>query len=187
MISKIRAVLIIPLVVALLLSFFSGLGYLVGCVLGIPNRLGIPLWLRLLGLLCLSIGFAFLAWVFRHRPAMEILASTYATLASTLAGDGKPEGAPRTEPLIITGPHRFVRHPLYSAVVLLMVGWWLILDLTFLAFCAGFMALWFSLVVAPFEERELRTLFGEQYDRYTRTTPRFIPSSRRQNRIGLDK
>ena len=187
MISKLRAVLIVPMVVTLLLSLFSGLGYLISKTLGIPIKLGIPLGFRLLGLLILLIGFAILAWVFRHRQAMMILNSTYATLVSTLAGERKSMGALRTEPLIITGPHRFVRHPLYSAAVLLMAGWWLILDLTYLAFCAGFMALWFSLVVAPFEERDLRALFGEQYDMYARTTPRFIPSMRRQNRTEIDK
>jgi protein-S-isoprenylcysteine O-methyltransferase Ste14 len=41
------------------------------------------------------------------------------------------------------------------------------------------LALWFSLVLAPFEERELRALFGPAYDEYMRKTQRFLPVARR--------
>jgi protein-S-isoprenylcysteine O-methyltransferase Ste14 len=181
------AVLIVPLFVTLLVSAVSGLGYLVGRVLGIPTRLGIPFGYRLLGLLALLLGFTLLIWLFRHRPPMDILTSTYATLTATLTREADQGPAPRAEPLVIAGPYRFVRHPLYTAVILLLAGWWLVLDVTFLAFSAAFMALWFSLVVAPVEERELRALFGEQYETYARTTPRFLPSIRRHRRGGPGK
>lgn len=168
---KIRAVVVVSLVVTLLISAFSGLGYLVRRALGIPTRLGMPLGFRLIGLLAPASGFALLVWLFRHRPPMDVLASTYATLTATLSKAGQRERALRKEHLVIAGPHRFVRHPLYTAAVLLLMGWWLVLDYTFLAFCAGFMAVWFSLVVAPFEVRELHALFGVEYDRYARATP----------------
>ena len=37
----------------------------------------------------------------------------------------------------------------------------------------------FNLVVIPFEEKELRALYGDKYDLYARTVPRFFPSWRR--------
>ena len=41
------------------------------------------------------------------------------------------------------------------------------------------LALWFPLVLAPLEERELRALFGPAYDEYVRKTERFLPVARR--------
>ena len=82
---------------------------------------------------------------------------------------------------MVVGPYRYIRHPQYAAVIVMIAGWWLVLDYTFILFTVGIVALWFGLVVAPFEERELRALFGEEYASYARRTPRFIPFSRRRN------
>jgi hypothetical protein len=83
--TKTRAVLVIPLVDALLLSVFSGLGYLLGRTPGIPVGIGLPLGLRLVGLLVLSSGFALLIWIFRYRPPKDMLDPTHATFTATLA------------------------------------------------------------------------------------------------------
>ena len=182
-----RAIIIVPLVVTLLISAVSGLSYLIVSASGIPARIGMPLGFRLIGLLALAIGFSLLVWLFRHRPPLDILASTYTSLTGAFTNARHIQNAHRTEPLIITGPHRFIRHPLYTAAILLLAGWWLLLDYTFLLFCTGFMTLWFSLVVAPFEEHELRALFGAQYETYARTTPRFLPSIRLRRPARPDK
>lgn len=89
------------------------------------------------------------------------------------------ERADRTEPLVIEGPSKYVRHPLYFAVVILVLGWWLLLDVTFLLLSTVPLLLWFNFVVAPFEEEELRAIFGEQYERYTEEVPRMIPFTKR--------
>ena len=173
-----RAIISIPLVVIFLFPIVSGLSYLIVSVSGIPARIGIPLGFRLIGLLILAVGFSLLAWLFRFRPPLAILASTYTSLIRAIKKTEPIQHTRRTEPLIITGPNSIIRHPLYTAASLLLLGWWLLLDYTFLLIFTGFMTLWFNLVVAPFEERELRTLFGAQYETYARTTPRFLPSIR---------
>jgi protein-S-isoprenylcysteine O-methyltransferase Ste14 len=60
--------------------------------------------------------------------------------------------------------------------VVLLFGWWLVLAYTFLLFMAFFFFLWFNLVVIRFEEKELRALYGKQYETYAKTVPRFFPS-----------
>jgi protein-S-isoprenylcysteine O-methyltransferase Ste14 len=67
---------------------------------------------------------------------------------------------------------------LYFAVVIILLGWWLVLDYTFLLFMATFFFLWFNLVVIRFEERELKALYPEEYETYANTVPRFFPSLR---------
>lgn len=85
------------------------------------------------------------------------------------------ERSGRTEPLIVKGPYRYVRHPLYSDVVLLLLGWWLLLDYSFLLISALLLLLWFGFVVTRFEERELRAIFGDDYEEYSRRVPRIVP------------
>jgi protein-S-isoprenylcysteine O-methyltransferase Ste14 len=106
---------------------------------------------------------------------MDILNSTYATFSKVLTGTRLEEKSGRTEPLVVKGPYRYVRHPLYSAVLLVAAGLWLAFDYTLLLVTTFLLLLWFNFVVAPFEERELTALFGEAYSNYARNVPRFIP------------
>ena len=178
---KIIALIVVPLVVGLLLTAFSLLGHLVATAVGLPGQLGMPLALRLGGLLFLVAGSGVLVWVFRYRSPITILFSTFATMAKTVQRVPPHEPGQRSEALVVRGPHRYVRHPLYSAVMLLVIGWWLLLDRSFLLFGGLFLLLWFNFVVAPFEERELKALFGADYESYARETPRFVPFLRRRS------
>ena len=69
---------------------------------------------------------------------------------------------------------------MYFAVVVLLLGWWLVLDYTFLLFMAFLFFLWFNLVVIRFEEKELRALYREEYETYAKSVPRFFPSLKRR-------
>ena len=171
-----RAIIVVLLLISFLILTVMGLSYFLVSITGIPARLNIPPGFRLMGLFVLAIGFFLLFWVFKYRPFSDILVSTYVSINAAISKQDQTAQGQRIEPLIITGPHKFIRHPIYTAVVVILAGWWLLMDYTFLLFFAGFMTLWFNLVVAPFEERELRNIFGDQYDTYARTTPRFIPS-----------
>ena len=77
----------------------------------------------------------------------------------------------RLEPLATSGIHRYVRHPLYSAMFLMFWG---------RAFdeAALMTALWATLYLAigtRFEERKLLQIYGEEYARYSAAVPRFLP------------
>jgi steroid 5-alpha reductase family enzyme len=172
--TKVTAFLL-PLLLVALLTTFCGLGYVLARVLGLPMRLGLPPLFRFGGVLVLVIGFSLLIWIFKHRRPTDVVLSTYISFVKVLRRANPQEPSGRAEPLVITGPHRCVRHPMYFAVILLVAGWWLVLDYTFLLFLPVCLFLWFNFVVIPFEERELRALFGEEYEAYTRRTPRLFP------------
>jgi protein-S-isoprenylcysteine O-methyltransferase Ste14 len=75
------------------------------------------------------------------------------------------------EPLRLDGPHRFVRHPLYTALFLVL--WGRAFDEAMIA-----TAVWGSLyliVGTRFEERKLLRLHGAAYARYRARVPAFLP------------
>ncbi len=155
---------------------FTTLGYCAVSVFGIPIRLHIPAGMRIAGLGVLSLGFAFMVWLYRYRSPIEVLTSTYVTMRKAIMRMPMEETSSRKESLILQGPQRHVRHPLYFAVIVLLLGWWLLLDYTILLFITVFFFLWFTLVVIRFEEKELKALFGEEYEAYARAVPMIFPS-----------
>jgi protein-S-isoprenylcysteine O-methyltransferase Ste14 len=173
-VARRSAFLAIPVIAALV----SGL-YLV-CVeiavaFGLPGDLLLPVWVRLLGLPMVAYGLGMAAWVLRFRGPTAILESTWATLRKLARREPIAATAGRTEPLVVSGPYRLVRHPLYSGVDGLAFGAALLADHPWAYLGALLLALWFALVLAPFEERELRALFGPAYDDYRKGTRRFLP------------
>jgi hypothetical protein len=179
-----KAVIVVPLVVLSVIAVFFTLAYFVTIWFGIPEELGFSPSVRLIGLLLLLTGFGLLGWLFRYRKPMAILTSTYVTFSKAARGRASlKERSSRTEPLVVTGPYRCVRHPLYFDVVLLIVGWWLLFDYTFLFVSALFLLLWFSCAVTRFEERELRVLFGKDYEEYARRVPSIIPFTSQLARV----
>ena len=181
---RLRALLVTPVLITALACLFGVIGYGIGSVLGMPVRADMPLAMRVAGWAVLLMGFAFLGWIFKYRRPGEVLVSTYLTMMQALTGKPVRESPERTEGLVVEGPQRHVRHPMYFAVVVLFVGWWMVLGYTFLLFMAGIYCLWFNLVVIRFEEIELRHMFGKEYEEYAKAVPRFIPSIRRSWKSG---
>jgi protein-S-isoprenylcysteine O-methyltransferase Ste14 len=173
-----QALIVVPLLIGAVNIVFAVFGYFAAWALGLPVRLHMPMVTRAAGLVVLVVGFLFLLWIFKYRRPVDILTSTYLTMRNARKKSAGQEALSRTEPLVIHGPHRHVRHPLYFAVVLLFLGWWLLLDYTFLLFMAFLFFIWFTMVVIRFEELELRVLFGEEYEAYAKKVPMIIPSLR---------
>jgi protein-S-isoprenylcysteine O-methyltransferase Ste14 len=173
------ACLAFPVIAALVLSLYL-VGVGVSAALGLPGDLGLPLWARLLGLPLAAYGIVIMGWVFRFRGVGTVLESTWVTLRKLLLRVPVEAPAGRTEPLVVAGPYRLVRHPLYSGVDGLTFGIAILVDHPWAYLGALFLAVWFAAVLAPFEERELRALFGPPYNDYARSTHRFLPFHRRR-------
>jgi protein-S-isoprenylcysteine O-methyltransferase Ste14 len=75
---------------------------------------------------------------------------------------------PRGE-LITTGPYDLVRHPLYTAVALLVLPWAGFLFDTWLGVVVGLAVYAGSRMFAPAEEATLRRTFGTAWDDYRRS------------------
>ena len=177
--------ILVSLVVLAVIAVSIALGYLICIIIGLPSSLGLTLPLRLFGVFVLASGFILLGWLFKFRKPVDIMISTYVTIRKVTGGFPFDDSSGRTETLVVQGPYRHVRHPLYFDVVVLMVGWWLLLDYSFLLLSAVLLLLWFNYVVAPFEEKELRAMFGERYERYSHEVPRILPFTKRRKKIML--
>lgn len=72
--------------------------------------------------------------------------------------------------LVMTGPYRFARHPIYGGLSLILMGTALVLD-SIVGFSVAALLIPFFLVKARFEERQLRMRFAE-YRAYRQTVHR---------------
>ena len=165
--------------IASLVSSLYAASWAVALVLGLPGDLGLPGPVRLLGLGLIGYGIGMLAWVVRFRGAGAMLRSTWIMLLKLSRQVSLEVPAGRTEPLVVAGPYRLVRHPLYSGVDGLAFGFAVLGDRPWAYLAAFLLALWFAVVLAPFEERELRALFGHAYAEYMGSVRRFLPIRRR--------
>ncbi len=87
------------------------------------------------------------------------------------AGRASQDPMTGEEPLVTDGLHRYVRHPLYSALFLCL--WGLADDP--LSFGTAAWGSLYLLIGTYFEERKLVALYGEAYRSYRRRVPAFVP------------
>jgi len=88
---------------------------------------------------------------------------------------GKPrQGIEDTTVLVRRGAYRYIRHPLYTS--LLLLGWGAFLkDVSLFSAAFVFLATAFVYVTARIEETENREKFGASYEQYMKSTKMFIP------------
>jgi protein-S-isoprenylcysteine O-methyltransferase Ste14 len=171
----------VPTILLIIIGLFA-ISYLATSLLGLPVSLGLPLVVRATGGATVVAGLAVAAWIFAYRSPADMIVSTYITFRKLLGRAPVSEPSGRTEPLVIDGPQRHVRNPLYLGVVVIVFGWALAGDYTFVLVADVVVLLWFRLVLIPFEERELCALFGEQYERYMEEVPMLFPFTKRRRR-----
>jgi protein-S-isoprenylcysteine O-methyltransferase Ste14 len=90
-------------------------------------------------------------------------------------GSGTPAPIAPTERLVVGGLYRFVRNPMYVAVVAVIAGQALILGRLGLWLYAGCAWLTMAAFVRLYEEPTLRAQFGTDYDEYRRAVPAWLP------------
>jgi protein-S-isoprenylcysteine O-methyltransferase Ste14 len=121
---------------------------------GVISLLAIPLWL---------IGSLTVLWCF---------------WAFTFKGLGTPDPTDPPKELVVTGPYRYVRNPIYVGVVFIFLGhflwfgYWALLIYPALAFIGV------HFFVILYEEPTLKRRFGTSYEEYLKSVPRWIPKFR---------
>ena len=107
---------------------------------------------------------------------LPVLLDSFARFA--LQGLGTPAPVYPTRHLVVTGLYRYVRNPMYVAVVWIILGQGLVLgDVRVLGY-GGLVWLVFHLFVLAYEEPVLRRSFGPEYDAFCSHVPRWIPRLR---------
>ena len=91
--------------------------------------------------------------------------------------DGRGTPAPIDPPreLVVVGPYRFVRNPMYAAGLAALLGWicWSPSLSLVLAFILFLLATHFFITF--YEEPTLKKTFGAAYEDYCRQVPRWLP------------
>jgi len=120
-------------------------------------------WWRVLGAIIIALGLALFVSTVRY----------FARLGRGTLAPWDP-----TERLVVAGPYRYVRNPMITAVLTILLGEAALLrSLPILVWSGIFFAL--NAVYFPLaEEPELRRRFGAEYDEYCANVPRWIPRRR---------
>lgn len=93
-------------------------------------------------------------------------------------GLGTPAPVFPTRHLVVTGLYRYVRNPMYVAVVSTIFGEGLVLGNVTLLGYGGLVWLLFHLFVLGYEEPTLRESYGAEYEVFRAHVPRWIPRFR---------
>ncbi len=115
---------------------------------------------NLAGIILLAIGSFFLVWAF----ALHFASATQGWEMAFTQGY-----------LVVRGPYRYTRNPMYFGGAAIWLGWSIFYGSAILV--AGFLTLSVAtnFVVVPWEERLLDQAFGESYRQYRDAVPRWIP------------
>lgn len=119
---------------------------------------GWPLAARWVGLALMAMMLPLLLWMFR---------SLGRNITPTVKTRSQHE-------LVVSGPYRYIRHPLYTFGGLFFLGAALVVGNWSLFICAV-VALWALFSRTPLEERMLVERFGKQYEDYMANTGRYLP------------
>ena len=91
--------------------------------------------------------------------------------------EGRGTPAPVAPPrlLVVRGPYRWVRNPIYLAIESVIVGQALVFASSGLLVYGALVALAFHAAVVVYEEPTLRRQFGADYEAYVAAVPRWMP------------
>jgi protein-S-isoprenylcysteine O-methyltransferase Ste14 len=141
-----------------LILWLSPLVYLLNPAWMAWSKIGLPEWVRWLGvgigILCTGLIY----WMF-----------------SSIGTGITPTSATRTEHKLVTnGPYHWVRHPLYTLGSSMFVALGMIADNWFIA-ALGILAFIAMAIRTPKEEANLIEKFGDEYRDYMKRTGRYLP------------
>ncbi|MBV8190068.1 MAG: isoprenylcysteine carboxylmethyltransferase family protein [Alphaproteobacteria bacterium] len=92
-----------------------------------------------------------------------------------LEGLGTPAPIAPTQKLVVTGLYRYVRNPIYIAVVAVILGQAFLFGDRRLLWYGTLLWLFFHVFVVMYEEPTLKQTFGAEYERFRTNVPRWIP------------
>ncbi len=105
--------------------------------------------------------------------ALPVLIDSFGRFA--LEGLGTPAPVLPTQHLVVKGFYRYVRNPMYVAVLWVILGQAILFgNVTLLAY-AALVGLAFHTFVLGYEEPTLRRTYGAEYDAFCSRVPRWMP------------
>lgn len=104
---------------------------------------------------------------------LPVLLDSFARFA--IQGLGTPAPVAPPQHLVVTGLYRYVRNPMYVAVLSLILGQGLLFDNVRVLGYGLLVWLVFFAFVVLYEEPTLRRKFGKDYEQFCAHVPRWIP------------
>ena len=141
-----------------LVLWFSPLVYLINPAWMAWSKIGLPEWVRWLGVLIGVLCVFGIYWLF----------------SSIGSGITPTSGTRKQHTLSTRGPYRWVRHPLYTIGSSLFISFGMMADTWFIA-ALGILTFILMAVRTPKEEANLIEKFGDEYREYMKHTGRFLP------------
>ena len=135
----------------------------------------VPWWISRWRLETSSLGMPLLRSAGGMLVALGIIGLLDSFVRFALQGVGTPAPVFPTRHLVVTGLYRYVRNPMYLAVLSTILGQGLIFgNLTLLEY-SGMVWLVFHLFVVVYEEPTLRASFNSEYKLFCTEVPRWFP------------
>lgn len=120
---------------------------------------GFPLWLRWAGVVIALLGFALLQW------AQVTLGKSWSDTPRMM----------KEQALITSGPYGSIRHPIYTAFLLILGSTLFISSNWLIGLCWVGMTILEVISRIGFEESLMLEYFGDQYHEYMKKTGRLLP------------
>lgn len=143
--------------------------------------IGVTVWITLCSLFAASVGIPRPSELVEPVPVAVVYALGVVLIAvwlpvfiASVVSLGRRGAVGQAPDLVAGGIYRYVRNPMYSGLSFTLAGTGLVLDRTGVAL-AGIVWLGLASVQCFREQAELEARFGEQYVRYRRSTPMFVP------------
>jgi len=133
----------------------------------------LPLWIG--GGFASVTGYGWPQWLGLALVTVGVVTVLVAIFFFGTKGKGTPAVFDPPVHLVIRGPHRYVRNPMYATVVMTTLGWALFFRSWNLAIYAGAAWIVFHVFVTLVEEPGLRRRFGAEYEAYCRAVSRWLP------------
>lgn len=151
-------------------------------VLPVTVVLVVPVWIAMATDVEIALPGSALGWTTALFGLIVLVAGCVLFLASLFrfGVEGRGTLAPWDPParLVVTGPYAFVRNPMISGVILVLLAEGLLLRSAPHLQWAGIFFLINAIFIPLLEEPLLKRKFGEEYIEYRKGVPRLIPRLR---------
>ncbi|MBL8098363.1 MAG: isoprenylcysteine carboxylmethyltransferase family protein [Anaerolineales bacterium] len=141
-----------------LILWLSPFVYLINPTWMAWSKIGLPEWMRWLGVAVGIVGVFGIYWLF----------------SSIGSGISPTSGTRKEHKLVTNGIYKYIRHPLYTFGSSLFISFGMMADNWFIALL-GIIAFIGMAIRTPKEEANLIEKFGDEYREYMKRTGRFLP------------
>ncbi len=141
-----------------LILWLSPFAYLINPAWMAWSKVGLPEWVRWLGVGLGVVGVCGVYWLF----------------SSIGSGITPTSGTRKEHKLVTRGIYKYIRHPLYTFGSLLIVSFGVMADNWFIGMF-GVLAFTLMAIRTPKEEANLIAKFGDEYRDYMKRTGKFLP------------